>query len=70
MHDAALQVAGTAANFRKVDLEYVKQAAQAAKQAGAQRFSLCSSKGANANVWASDLSLCHPLLYVKTKGQV
>lgn len=63
------KVAGSAAQFRKVDLEYVKQAAQAAKQAGAQQFTLCSSKGANANIWANDFSLCHPLLYMKTKGQ-
>lgn len=65
-----LQVAGSAEQFRKVDLHYVKQAAQAAKQADVQQFSLCSAQGANANTWASDWMFAHALLYKKTKGQV
>lgn len=64
------QDAGSAEQFRKVDLHYVKLTAQAAKQAGAQQFSLCTVKGANASVWANDLSPFHALLYMKTKGQV
>ena len=65
-----MQDAGSAEQFRKVDLQYVKAAAQAAQQAGARQFSLCSAQGANANTWASDLAFAHGLLYKKTKGQV
>lgn len=65
-----LQVAGSAEQFRKIDLHYVEQAAQAAQQAGVQQFSLCSAQGANANTWASDFTFAHALLYKKTKGQV
>lgn len=61
--------AGSAEQFRKVDLHYVQLAARAAKQAGVQHFSLCTSKGANVNMWASSLSPFHALLYIKTKGQ-
>ncbi|DBB02020.1 TPA: hypothetical protein ACH3X1_000602 [Trebouxia sp. C0004] len=61
--------AGNAEQFKKVDLHYVQLAAQAAKQAGVQHFSLCTVKGANANMWASSLSPFHALLYIKTKGQ-
>ena len=64
------QAAGSAEQFKKVDLHYVQLAAQAAKQANVHHFSLCSAKGANANVWASDLAPFHGLLYAKTKGQV
>jgi len=64
------QDAGSAEQFKKVDLHYVQLAAQAAKQAGVQHFSLCTVKGANANMWASSLSPFHALLYIKTKGQV
>lgn len=65
-----VQDAGSAEQFKKVDLHYVQLGAQAAKQAGAQQFSLCTVRGANANLWASDLSPLHFLLYAKTKGQV
>lgn len=65
-----LQVAGSAEQFCRVDLHYVEQAAQAAQQAGVCQFSLCSAQGANANTWASNLTIAHALLYKKTKGQV
>lgn len=61
--------AGSADQFKKVDLHYVQLAAQAAKHAGARHFSLCTARGANPNMWASDISLFHPLLYAKVKGQ-
>ena len=51
-------------------MHYVESAAQAAKQAGAQQFSLCSAQGADASTWAPSLSIGHGLLYKKTKGQV
>eukprot|EP00386_Alphamonas_edax_P008131 GDKI01026759.1.p1 GENE.GDKI01026759.1~~GDKI01026759.1.p1 ORF type:complete len:251 (-),score=66.13 GDKI01026759.1:189-911(-) len=60
--------AGSAEQFKKVDFEYVKTAAELAKAGGARHFSLVSSKGANASVPASDLGLFHGLLYMKTKG--
>lgn len=65
-----VQDAGSAEQFKKVDLHHVQLGAQAAKQAGAQQFSLCTVRGANANLWASNLSPLHFLLYAKTKGQV
>jgi oxidoreductase len=63
------KVAGSADNFRKVDLHYVEAAAKAAKAAGVPHFSLLTAQGANPNVCASDLAPLHPLLYTKTKGQ-
>lgn len=60
--------AGSAAAFKKVDFDYVAAAARAAKAANAPHFSLVSAQGANAGLWASDLSLFHGLLYSKTKG--
>ncbi|RMZ54497.1 hypothetical protein APUTEX25_002073, partial [Auxenochlorella protothecoides] len=60
--------AGSAEAFQKVDLEYVRAAAEAAKQAKVSHFSLISAQGANPRMWASNLSLAHSLLYIKTKG--
>jgi uncharacterized protein YbjT (DUF2867 family) len=53
--------AGSAAAFRRVDLDYVVAFARLAKRAGAQRFMLVSSVGASAR---------SPLLYSRTKGEV
>ncbi|EFN55849.1 hypothetical protein CHLNCDRAFT_145410 [Chlorella variabilis] len=61
--------AGTADQFRKVDLEYVAATARAAKAAAVPTFALVSSQGARPSVWATDLKLLHGLLYMKTKGQ-
>ena len=65
-----LQVAGSAEAFRKVDLVYVEKAAKAAKAAGVQHFSLLTAQTANSKQWANDMLPFHPLLYIKTKGQV
>lgn len=54
------RVAGSAAAFRHVDFDHVVAFARLAKRAGAQRFLLVSSIGANAG------SL---LLYSRTKGE-
>lgn len=62
--------AGSAEAFQKVDLEYVRAAAEAAKQAKVSHFSLISAQGANPRMWASNLSIAHSLLYIKTKGLV
>nr|QKY15059.1 oxidoreductase HTATIP2 [Polytomella parva] len=61
--------AGSADAFRKVDYDCVANSASAAKRAGVSHFSLVSSQGANANMYANDLSLFHSLLYVQTKGR-
>jgi oxidoreductase len=60
--------AGSAAAFRKVDVEYVGSSARLAKAAGVGSFGLVSAQGANKNVWANDLKLFHGLLYAKSKG--
>ena len=52
--------AGSAAAFRRVDLDYVVAFARLARRAGAQRFMLVSSVGASAR---------SPLLYSRTKGE-
>lgn len=52
--------AGSAAAFRRVDLDYVVAFARLAKRAGAQRFMLVSSIGASSR---------SPLLYPRTKGE-
>lgn len=52
--------AGSAANFRKVDLEYLEGACQLCRVAGFDHFSLVSSQGA---------SLSSPLLYPRVKAQ-
>lgn len=49
---------------------YVEKAAKAAKAAGVQHFSLLTAQGANSKQWANDMLPFHPLLYIKTKGQV
>lgn len=64
------KAAGSAAAFKKVDLEYVSAGAQAAAAAGVRLFSLVSAQGANARVWASDAAPFHALLYTQTKGKV
>jgi uncharacterized protein YbjT (DUF2867 family) len=52
--------AGSAAAFRRVDLDYVVAFAQRAKRAGALRFMLVSSLGASPS---------SPFLYPRTKGE-
>lgn len=52
--------AGSAAAFRRVDLDYVVAFARRAKQAGALRFMLVSSLGASRG---------SPFLYPRTKGE-
>jgi len=52
--------AGSAAAFRRVDLDYVVAFARLAKRAGAQRFMLVSSLSASAG---------SPFLYTRTKGE-
>jgi uncharacterized protein YbjT (DUF2867 family) len=54
------RAAGSAAAFRRVDLDYVVAFAQLAKRAGARRFMLVSSLGASAS---------SPFLYPRTKGE-
>jgi uncharacterized protein YbjT (DUF2867 family) len=54
------RAAGSAAAFRRVDLDYVVAFAQLAKRAGARRFMLVSSLGASAR---------SPFLYPRTKGE-
>ena len=61
-------MAGSANAFRHVDLDYVTAAARAAGAAHVPHFSLVSAQGANPNVWTSDLSPFHGLLYMKVKG--
>ena len=43
-----LQVAGSAAAFKKVDFDYVAATARLAKSCGVRHFSLVSATGANA----------------------
>jgi uncharacterized protein YbjT (DUF2867 family) len=54
------RAAGSAAAFRRVDLDYVVAFARVAKRAGAQRFMLVSSLGASSG---------SPFLYPRTKGE-
>jgi uncharacterized protein YbjT (DUF2867 family) len=54
------QAAGSAAAFRRVDLDYVVAFARLAKRAGALRFMLVSSLGASPS---------SPFLYPRTKGE-
>jgi len=54
------RAAGSAAAFRRVDLDYVLAFARLAKRAGALRFLLVSSLGASPR---------SPLLYTRTKGE-
>ena len=48
----------------------VRDSAIASKKAGVSHFSLLTSRGANANVWASNWAIFHPLLYLKSKGEI
>jgi uncharacterized protein YbjT (DUF2867 family) len=52
--------AGSAAAFRRVDLDYIVAFARLAKRAGARRFMLVSSLGASPS---------SPFLYPRTKGE-
>jgi len=61
--------AGNAENFRKVDFYMVRDAAIACKKSHVNHFSLLTSAGSNANVWANDWKMAHALLYFKTKGE-
>lgn len=54
------RVAGSAAAFRRVDLDYVVAFGKVAKRAGARRFMLVSSLGASSG---------SPFLYPRTKGE-
>ena len=54
------RAAGSAAAFRRVDLDYVVAFARLAKRSGAQRFLLVSSLGASPS---------SPFLYPRTKGE-
>lgn len=54
------RAAGSAAAFRRVDLDYIVAFARRAKRAGARRFLLVSSVGASPR---------SPLLYSRTKGE-
>lgn len=60
--------AGSADEFRRVDLTYVESAAKVAKQCGSRVFGLVSAQGARASTMSSDMKLFHGLLYMKTKG--
>lgn len=60
--------AGSADQFRRVDLTYVESAAKVAKQCGSRVFGLVSAQGARASIMSSDMKLFHGLLYMKTKG--
>lgn len=62
------KAAGSASNFRRVDLEYVASSAASAKAAGVPHFALLTSQGANAGALNSDSILCHGLLYIHVKG--
>jgi hypothetical protein len=53
----------------QVDLDWVAEGARLAAAGSAKHFALCSSMGANANVWACDWIVSAPLLYMKVKGQ-
>eukprot|EP00955_Chlamydomonas_euryale_P003705 39030-Chlamydomonas_euryale.AAC.1 len=46
--------AGSAAGFRRVDLEWVDAAVALAKAGSAKHFSVVSCEGANAGMWAND----------------
>jgi hypothetical protein len=56
--------AGSAAQFIKVELDWLTDAAKLAKQNGCKHFSLLTAQGANAGFWSCGL------LYPKTKGLV
>jgi len=62
-------VSGSADAFRKVDRDYVRDAATAARQANVPHYSLVSAQGANASLPATDWKIMHGLLYSKTKGE-
>ena len=51
--------AGSAANMKRVDVDYVDKAAAAAKAANVPHFSLLTSQGANKHVWYSEHKLFH-----------
>jgi oxidoreductase len=61
-------IAGSAAEFKKVNLSYVDKAAEAAHSASVPHFALMTSQGARAGVWHSDLLAFHWLLYTHVKG--
>ena len=54
VHDVHTQDAGSAEAFKRVDYEYVRAGAAAAKTGGASHFALVSSMGADAGQWAND----------------
>lgn len=60
--------AGSAAQFKKVDYEWVAVSAKLAKEGGCHHYSLLTAKGSNAKLWSSDFILFGALLYLKTKG--
>merc|ERR1712130_54299 len=62
--------AGSAENFRKVDVEMTRDAAIASKKANVRQFNLLTSSGANANMPANEWKLFHGLFYLKSKGEI
>jgi len=74
-HDVTICVLGTtrsqaktAENFRKVDHYMVRDGGILSLRAGVPHFSLLTSKGANAGLWANDWKITHGLLYLRVKG--
>ncbi len=61
--------AGSADAMRRVDLDYVRASAVAAKAAGVPHFALLTAQGANADIWYSEARVCHGLFYTWLKGQ-
>jgi oxidoreductase len=51
--------AGSAANYKRIDVDYVDKAASAAKAAGVPHFSLLTAQGAKKDVWHSEHKLFH-----------
>ena len=60
--------AGSAENFKKVDLYMVENSAKNAKNAGVKQYNLLTSMGSNANMWGNEWAIAHPLFYFKVKG--
>eukprot|EP01083_Nonionella_stella_P035196 96149_1 len=59
-----------AATFRAIDFDIVRDIGILSKRADVRHFSLLSSTGANANVWANEWKISAPLWYLKVKGEI
>ena len=57
-----------AAEYRRIDVDYVEKAAAAARAAGVPHFALVSSQGANKDTWYSELKAFHGFFYMHVKG--